>query len=150
MTVFFVIVGFDQALKYCTFHHIQAPLKLFSLPFNIDLSIHLATNTGGPWGIFSQWQMALLVLRIGLCVALIAYLVKAHTHFFRQVFLTLILAGALSNIFDTFFYGFVIDMIHFTFSNRSFGIFNLADTAIFIGIVISIFEPKRNENAATE
>jgi lipoprotein signal peptidase len=147
--VFAAICCCDQALKYCAYFHIQAPVLIAALPFNVDLSLHLATNTGGPWGVFSSWQMSLLALRILLCGAIIIYLIKARITGLRQFCLTLVLAGALSNVFDTFYYGFVIDMIHFTFSGRSFGIFNIADASIFTGVILSLFEKKGGARAAS-
>ena len=144
------IFVFDQAFKYCTYFHIHAPVKVASLPFGVDVSIHLATNTGGPWGIFSAWQMPLLFLRICLCAAFLVYLYKAQISTYRQFCYTLILAGALGNIFDTLYYGFVVDMIHFTFSGNSFGIFNIADAAIFIGVLLSLFERRPKGHAATK
>ena len=48
--------------------------------------------------------------------------------------MTLILAGAISNVIDTFVYGHVVDMIHFTFWGYDYAVFNLADSAVCLGV----------------
>jgi len=52
------------------------------------------------------------------------------------VALALILGGALGNIVDRIAYGHVVDFAHFHLGERSFYIFNVADAAITVGVVI--------------
>ncbi len=51
-----------------------------------------------------------------------------------QILLALIVAGGLSNLFDRFIHGFVIDFI----SIWIYPIFNIADIYITIGILLTI------------
>ena len=44
-----------------------------------------------------------------------------------------IIGGALGNLFDRLWHGFVVDMIDFYVGDWHFATFNLADTAICIG-----------------
>lgn len=50
----------------------------------------------------------------------------------------LIIGGALGNLLDRIFYGYVIDFIELILGTYHFPIFNLADTFIVIGIFILI------------
>jgi len=59
---------------------------------------------------------------------------------FRQVPLTMIIAGAVGNVVDSFVYGHVIDMVHFVFWGYSFPVFNVADSCIFLGVVSMMVE----------
>ena len=49
----------------------------------------------------------------------------------------MMLAGAIGNMIDRFFTGYVPDMIEFLFFD--FPIFNIADTALTIGCALLIF-----------
>jgi len=55
--------------------------------------------------------------------------------------LSFVLAGASSNLFDRFKYGFVIDY----FDLRYFTVFNLADVMIFCGVVSLLFLYSRKD-----
>jgi len=49
-----------------------------------------------------------------------------------NIFLSLILAGALGNLVDRVFFGYVIDFLDF----RIWPVFNIADSAISIGAIL--------------
>lgn len=101
----------------------------------IEFSINHAINRGAAWGILAEFQTYLLVVRILFVAALFIYLLFFNKFKNKQIPLTLILAGALGNICDYFFYGHVIDMFHFILWGYDYPIFNVADAAIFIGVV---------------
>lgn len=52
----------------------------------------------------------------------------------------LIIGGALGNLFDRLWHGFVVDMIDFYVGDWHFATFNLADTAICIGAALIVLE----------
>jgi signal peptidase II len=52
--------------------------------------------------------------------------------------LALAIGGALSNALDRWLYGAVADFFHFHWEDHSFYIFNLADTAITLGVVLLV------------
>jgi signal peptidase II len=54
--------------------------------------------------------------------------------------LALALGGALSNALDRALYGAVADFFHFHWGDWSFYIFNLADTAISLGVVLLLLD----------
>jgi signal peptidase II len=61
-----------------------------------------------------------------------------------------ILGGALGNVYDRFIHGYVIDFIDFHTSTWHFATFNLADSAINVGVaiwLIGIYKKSR-ENPA--
>lgn len=100
----------------------------------IEFSITHAINKGAAWGMFSQYQQALLVLRVLLIAGLVVYYFFFNRKEISKTPLMLIIAGAIGNIMDYFLYGHVIDMLHFVLWGYDFPVFNLADSAIFIGI----------------
>lgn len=110
----------------------------------IEFSINHMTNTGAAWGVLANFQTPLLVLRIGLILALSIYLFCFNRNASWQLPMIFIIAGALGNVIDYFAYGHVIDMFHFVLWGYDFPVFNLADSAISIGIsclfLLSFFE----------
>jgi signal peptidase II len=57
-----------------------------------------------------------------------------------QVSLSLILGGALGNLYDRLSYGYVIDFIEVFIGNYSWPAFNVADSAISIGVILLALE----------
>lgn len=105
----------------------------------IEFSINHMTNTGAAWGVLGNYQLPLIILRIGLIIGLCIYLFFFNRHSSWQLPLVLIIAGALGNVIDFFLYGHVVDMLHFVLWGYDFPVFNLADSAISIGIVSLFF-----------
>lgn len=101
----------------------------------IEFSIVHATNKGAAWGAFSEFSSWLLVLRILLIGFLLFYYFK-HQSLSIRFPLALIIAGALGNVIDIFLYGHVVDMIHFIFFGYDYPVFNIADSAICIGVAL--------------
>ena len=50
--------------------------------------------------------------------------------------MSLIISGALGNLIDRVFRGYVVDFISFILFNKEMAIFNVADAFITIGVVI--------------
>jgi signal peptidase II len=110
--------------------------------FNI---IHVR-NTGGAFGIFGGEKgglgSVLFVVVSLLAIGAIVYLfVKAREDEKVLAFsFTLILSGALGNLIDRIRYGEVIDFIDFHVSTYHWPAFNIADSAICIGIGLMALE----------
>lgn len=105
----------------------------------IEFSINHMTNTGAAWGVLGSYQLPLVLVRIGLILGMVIYLFYFNNHFSWQLPLLLIIAGAIGNVFDFFIYGHVVDMFHFIFWGFDFPVFNLADSAISLGIIALFF-----------
>lgn len=132
----------------------MAPLEPWSYPYGgipvfqdfggIQFSLVHTINKGAAWGVFSDYQWVLLGVRIVLIGALTAYIFYCSAIYVLP--LSLILAGALGNVIDTFLYGHVIDMFKFVLWGYHYPVFNIADMAITCGIawlfVVSWYEKK--------
>jgi len=102
----------------------------------IDFCLNHIRNQGGAWGILSSYPVLMFILRLCVIFTLLVYAIFLNKERKRDWPLLLILTGALSNVFDYFVYGAVIDMFHFTLWTYSFPVFNLADIMIFFGVMI--------------
>lgn len=102
--------------------------------FGIEFSLSHQINHGAAWGVLADYQVPLLYLRIALISLLFFYALFLNKHPERNIPLALIIAGATGNVIDYFVYGHVVDMFHFVLWGYDFPVFNLADSAIFIGV----------------
>jgi signal peptidase II len=100
----------------------------------IEFSIVHTINSGAAWGMLSEFQFYLLLFRIALIVGIGIFLFFFNQHPLLSIPLSLIAAGAIGNVLDFFIYGHVIDMFHFVFWGYDYPVFNIADSAICIGI----------------
>ena len=50
-----------------------------------------------------------------------------------------VIGGALGNLYDRIVYGYVIDFIEIHYNNFYWPIFNIADVAISIGIILLLY-----------
>ena len=78
----------------------------------------------------------LILITILLLIYLIIELKKNFNNDFISLSLSLIISGALGNLIDRVFRGYVVDFISFILFNKEMAIFNVADAFITIGVVI--------------
>ncbi len=147
------ILLIDILTKAWIYHYFSFPrpaIALISNFFGIGFSLTYAINYGAAWGLFSSYQTPLFLLRIVFILCLSVYLIVGNVKKSWYIPLTLILAGALGNIIDTFIYGHVVDMFHFTFFGYNYPVFNIADSAITIGICwILLFTSNKKNDVAS-
>ena len=54
--------------------------------------------------------------------------------------LALILAGAIGNLIDRVLYGYVVDFLLFYYEELAWPAFNVADSSIFVGVVLVLYD----------
>jgi signal peptidase II len=103
-------------------------------------SLNLAFNYGAAWSLMEQHPQLLLLLRIIVIIALLLFSWRRLPQTLSSHLPTILIAsGALGNVFDVLYWGYVVDMIHFTFWGYHYPIFNLADSLITVGVVLYLF-----------
>ncbi|MBN1175465.1 signal peptidase II [Candidatus Woesearchaeota archaeon] len=121
--------------------------------FSVNTSGHFVditftTNTGSLFSLFagaSLVNIIFIVLSL-FAIGILIYLFNEEKIFLRKISYIIIVSGILGNFIDRIIYGKVIDFINFHF----WPIFNLADSALFIGVIISLItlikekEPSNN------
>ncbi|QCI23703.1 signal peptidase II [Buchnera aphidicola (Macrosiphoniella sanborni)] len=98
-------------------------------------------NYGAIFSLFSNekgWQRWFLsIISLLIILIIVRTMKKLKTQEINQILAySLMIGGAIGNLIDRIFYGFVIDFIDFHINNWHFAIFNIADCSIFLGIVI--------------
>lgn len=125
-----VLVAVDQIVKYLVMTNIPSGGHVPFIPYILELTY--VTNTGAAFSIFSEhtWALALVSLVMSLVLAL-ALWKNLFRHPFGKLALTLLLAGAVGNLIDRAFRGFVVDMFNVLFMR--FAVFNVADICVVVG-----------------
>lgn len=117
------------------------------------LNIQLVYNYGISFSLFSADAYYYLILIFGLMITtgLMVWLVKIpSTAKLKITSVSLILGGAVGNLVDRAFRGYVVDFIDFTIGNWHWYNFNLADVWISIGAFLMIFDMLVNKETHHE
>jgi len=111
------------------------------------LQLKLAYNEGAAFSIFSQAPELLKIIFLLALPLLIAAAVVYYAMFKAGgkrscLGLAFIFGGALGNLYDRILKGSVVDFIDFYFNGYHYPTFNLADSMIFIGILMVLFDKR--------
>lgn len=116
---------------------------------NNFFSITFAKNTGVAFS-FLDGKVPLIIIMTSIIIFyIIKYLKTTNPNKYESICYGLVIGGAIGNLIDRIIYGYVIDFLDFNIFGYNFAIFNLADTAIVIGIftlIILSFIESRNQN----
>jgi signal peptidase II len=113
-------------------------------------------NRGAAFGIFndspSPWKIGLLVLFSVVALVIVSALLwrSSHSMTASAVGLSLILGGALGNLWDRLLSGRVVDFLLVYIGSYEWPAFNLADSAIVVGAGLLVFEILFTKESATE
>jgi signal peptidase II len=114
-------------------------------------NITYVRNTGVAFGIFSSISspaksVLLSVFTAFAAVVVVTYSVRSPArNRLLQVALGLILGGALGNLYDRLAYGYVVDFLEFYAGSYHWPSFNVADSAISVGVGLLAIEIIRSE-----
>jgi len=103
-------------------------------------------NTGAAFGLFAessaQWKVAVLVIFSILALVVVSALLWKNGHALSTttIGLSLILGGAMGNLWDRMVSGHVVDFLDFYVGSYHWPAFNVADSAIVIGAILLVSE----------
>jgi signal peptidase II len=132
----FLVILLDQTTKALVANTIELYTSIPLLPV-LDLT-HLQ-NTGAAFSLLAdasgwqRWFFTILALVVSLVLMGWLRRIRPQEQILLAVGLTLVLGGALGNVIDRVWLGYVVDFVHFHWGSRYFPAFNVADAAITIG-----------------
>ncbi len=103
-------------------------------------------NTGAAFSLFadspSHWKVALLVGFSVIAMVIVSVLLWKQSRALTTtgIALSLILGGAVGNLWDRIASGRVVDFLLFYFKQYQWPVFNLADSAIVVGAALLVME----------
>ncbi len=143
-----LVFAMDQASKWWVVHH----MKLYESHAVLGdfFQITSSRNRGAAFSILQGQRWFFIVITIVVVIGIIWYMRKVIRAERRlmSVALGILLGGAIGNFYDRAIHGEVVDFLslRFQFSlfgkavDYSFAIFNLADSAITISVVLILLE----------
>lgn len=144
----FIVFILDQVTKWFIVNRI--PLGEDRSVIGDFFIITSHRNRGAAFGILQNQRWFFIIVTIIVVIGIIWYMIRVIRE--RKVLLSfalsLLLGGALGNFIDRALFGEVVDFLQFTFDFSLFGkaiyyiypIFNLADSAIVIGVILIFLE----------
>lgn len=146
-----LIITLDQATKLLATNLLEYGRPVEVLPV---LNWTLLHNTGAAFSFLSDaggWQRWLFTLvSVTVSAVLVVWIFRlGPRNRLQKLSLTLILGGALGNLWDRLLLGHVVDFIQVHYQDSYFPAFNIADSSITVGAVLLLihaffFETKSN------
>ena len=142
------VIILDQATKWWVVTILMNPPRVVDVwPF---FSVVMVWNRGVTFGFLDDtpfWgQWAFVGLALAIVAVLLLWLRRAETKW-RAAAIGLIIGGALGNVIDRVNYGAVADFLDFHVTGYHWPAFNIADSAITLGVAImffdALFKPKK-------
>ncbi len=135
-----LVVGFDQLTKVWVVKSFQLYESLDVIPGFFSLTY--LTNKGAAFGflagVTSAWRhyFFLILASVALVLIVIAWFRMRNDHRFYGPALALIAGGAIGNVIDRIRLGAVVDFLDFYVAGHHWPAFNVADSAICVGVAL--------------
>ena len=127
---FFDLLTKNYALNHLIINH--------SLSINNFLNFTLAFNYGAAFSFLSDaggWQRWFFIAFSFIVIIIISYMM-IYDENSPYIAFSFVIGGALGNLNDRIIYGYVIDFIEVYYNTFYWPIFNVADVAISIGVIL--------------
>ncbi len=144
-----IVIVLDQATKAWVMNGLDlresGPIEVWAPVF----SLSWVENRGVSFGLFgdgsARWMLS--VFSIAVAGALAWWAVRAERRLLIAA-IGLIMGGAIGNVIDRIRFGYVVDFLDFSGTGVFPWVFNVADSAITVGVVLLILDSLLSERAA--
>lgn len=133
------VIAIDQISKWLIVKNMELGT---SIPI-IDNVLYITShrNRGAAWGILEDKMWFFYIITVVFVAFIVIYMKKyAKTDKLLGISLGLILGGAIGNFIDRVFRQEVVDFIHVYIFSYNYPVFNIADSALCIGVVLIIIQ----------
>jgi len=140
--VAFILI-LDQVTKWLIVDNFQLYQRINMLPFFDLVRLH---NTGAAFSLFSEasgwqrWFFTGLATVISVVILWWQWNLPRERHRLLSLGLALVLAGAVGNVIDRMMYGHVVDFLLFYIGPYAWPAFNVADSAICVGVACVLYD----------
>lgn len=147
-----VVFILDLLTKYVVTQHFELYESVNILPiFNLTY----ARNTGAAFSFLANhdgWQKYFFIVLAIVISAVLVYFLKKNSasQKLQNSAYALIIGGALANMVDRAYNGFVVDFLDFYWQNWHYPTFNVADIAICIGAGLLALDAFKNPEKKKE
>lgn len=144
-----LVIAFDQWTKWLIVKNMDLGESITIVENFLYITSH--RNSGAAWGIL-QGQMLFFYIITAIVIVAIIYFIQKQAKGRRLlgVALAFMLGGAIGNFIDRLFRKEVVDFINTYIFGYDFPVFNIADSALVIGVALLILQMILEERAAKE
>ena len=128
------VVVLDQLTKYLVSTFISPFDSVRIFPF---LHLVYIQNTGAAFGILKHLGSGFFILLSIVAILIVISLLRKGTY--SRFGLSLVLGGAMGNLIDRLRFGKVVDFIDFSVGDFHWPAFNVADSALTVGMSVIFF-----------
>ena len=114
------------------------PLLNMTLLHNTGAAFSFLASAGG----WQRWFFTLIALAISIALVIWLWRLPARERLTGAA-LALVLGGALGNLIDRVLYGYVVDFIDVYYGSWHWPAFNIADSAITVGVALLLWTSLR-------
>ena len=137
-----IIIAIDLITKHIANTELSFADSVEITPF---FSFTLLYNHGAAFSFLSDdqtsWQLIMFsIISLTASIVLTVMIIKEKTSTLKLTAYAFILGGALGNFYDRAFQGFVIDFLDFHIGEHHWPAFNVADSAITVGVALIIIQ----------
>src|SRR5699024_10970136 len=130
-----LVIIIDQLTKWLVVTNMELSESIPIIENFLYITSH--RNSGAAWGILSGQMTFFYIVTVIVIIGIVYYMQRyAETNRWLGISLGLILGGAIGNFIDRLFHQEVVDFIDVYFGSYSYPIFNVADSALVIGVII--------------
>lgn len=132
-----LVIGLDHLTKYMAISLKEGDIIIFDK----FLKLTYLENRGAAFGILENKKIILMIITLLIIGFVIVYIFKNYKSLvsFEKVIYGLLLGGALGNLIDRIFRGYVIDFIFVRLPfNYDFPVFNVADIAVVVSCILLV------------
>lgn len=132
-----LVIAIDQFTKWLVVHKMEIYEQIPIINDFFYLTSH--RNPGAAWGILQNQMIFFYIVTVIVLAGVIYYLhTYARGNRKLSIGLSLILGGAIGNFIDRLFHKEVVDFLDFIIFKYDYPIFNIADSALVIGVILVI------------
>ena len=142
------VVALDQATKVVASSRLETGESISVLGDFIRLT--LVHNTGAAFGLFPGSRVPFIIVSV-LAIGVVLYLFLRDTYrsAWNRTLLGCILGGASGNLVDRVRLGWVVDFIDVGYGTARWPVFNVADSAVTLGVLLLAWNLARSGRVAT-
>lgn len=132
-----IIIAIDQFTKWI----IVKKMELYEQIPIIENFFYFTShrNKGAAWGILQDQMVFFYIITAIVIIGIIFYMEKyALDNKLLAISLSFILGGAIGNFIDRLFYQEVVDFLDFIIFGYDYPIFNIADSALVVGVILVV------------
>ena len=109
-------------------------------------SINYCENYGAAWSLFNNQVLGLIIISLVIFLLLLKYKKSFLLNTRNKLAFGLVFGGLLGNLIDRIVFGYVKDFISILIFNYQFPVFNIADMAIVMGMVLILIAVLKKED----